>query len=390
MHAIAVIWDKRQLTARNRAISPNQPSPPKEVDRSHGTNYIWIDIRSNKKTLETKKKLLLEYRQATMVLTRKQRARSISTDVEESETIDTHDKNEKSKKQSEKDVDDEQLELPVQEEEQSKEEEEKESEEEGDDDDSNDDGNDNDNDETEIKTHSETAASQSDTKAGGRIRLVKPTTTRLKYKTTKSGKNELTKLIPGYTAEMRLHTPSLDRFRPAGGIQALERRAERTDASTKGFVVEAATRHTDAMQKTSTGLLPTSYAAAYSSFKKGTKRAKDESAGKGWFNMQPTPMTEELKTDLAVIRNRTHLDPKKFYKSADKQHSIVQFGTVIEGASEYYSSRLTKKQRRANITEEILADPSTADYATNKFKKMSREKTAREKQAKKRRGRGKR
>jgi hypothetical protein len=388
MHAIAVIWDKRQLTARNRAISPNQPSPPKEVDRSHGTNYIWIDIRSNKKTLETKKKLLLEYRQATMVLTRKQRARSISTDVEESETIDTHDKNEKSKKQSEKDVDDEQLELPVQEEEQSKEEEEKESEEEGDDDDSNDDGNDNDNDETEIKTHSETAASQSDTKAGGRIRLVK--NTRLRYKTTNSGKNELTKLIPGYTAEMRLHTPSLDRFRPAGGIQALERRAERTDASTKGFVVEAATRHTDAMQKTSTGLLPTSYAAAYSSFKKGTKRAKDESAGKGWFNMQPTPMTEELKTDLAVIRNRTHLDPKKFYKSADKQHSIVQFGTVIEGASEYYSSRLTKKQRRANITEEILADPSTADYATNKFKKMSREKTAREKQAKKRRGRGKR
>jgi hypothetical protein len=388
MHAIAVIWDKRQLTARNRAISPNQPSPPKEVDRSHGTNYIWIDIRSNKKTLETKKKLLLEYRQATMVLTRKQRARSISTDVEESETIDTHDENEKSKKQSEKDVDDEQLELPVQEEEQSKEEEEKESEEEGDDDDSNDDGNVNDNDETEIKTHSETAASQSDTKAGGRIRLVK--NTRLRYKTTNSGKNELTKLIPGYTAEMRLHTPSLDRFRPAGGIQALERRAERTDASTKGFVVEAATRHTDAMQKTSTGLLPTSYAAAYSSFKKGTKRAKDESAGKGWFNMQPTPMTEELKTDLAVIRNRTHLDPKKFYKSADKQHSIVQFGTVIEGASEYYSSRLTKKQRRANITEEILADPSTADYATNKFKKMSREKTAREKQAKKRRGRGKR
>jgi hypothetical protein len=314
-----------------------------------------------------------------MVSTRKQRSRPISTDMKESETIETHDNDEKSKKQSEKDVGDEQLELPVQEEEQSEEEEDKESEDEEEDDD---DGNEN-------KTHSESAASQSDTKAGGRIRLVKPTTTRLKYKTTKSGKNELTKLIPGYTAEMRLHTPSLDRFRPAGGIQALERRAERTDASTKGFVVEAATRHTDAMQKTSTGLLPTSYTAAYSSFKKGTKRAKDESAGKGWFNMEPTVLTEEQKTDLAVIRNRTHLDPKKFYKSSDKQHSIVQFGTVIEGASEYYSSRLTKKQRRGNITEEILADPNTADYATNKFKKMSREKTAREKKTRKK-GKGRR
>jgi hypothetical protein len=89
--------------------------------------------------------------------------------------------------------------------------------------------------------------------------------------------------------------------------------------------------------------------------------------------MTPTPMTDELKTDLAVIRNRTYLDPKKFYKSADKHHKIVQLGTVIEGAAEYYSARLTKSERRTNFTEEIMADPESADWAKNKFKQMSRD-----------------
>jgi hypothetical protein len=187
--------------------------------------------------------------------------------------------------------------------------------------------------------------------------------------------NALTHLIPGYTAPMKLNTSSLDKFRPPGGIRELQRRAERTDASTKDFVLEATSEHTKAMQKTDNGFLPKSYALSYASFKRGTKRAPDNSAGKGWFGMEPSEMTEQLKTDLAIIRNRAFLDPKKFYKSAEKSHKIVQVGTVVEGPTEYFSSRLTKKQRRSNITEEIMADQSSADYAKKKFKQMSREKT---------------
>jgi hypothetical protein len=174
---------------------------------------------------------------------------------------------------------------------------------------------------------------------------------------------------------MKLNSSCLDKYRPAGGIKELQKRAERTDASTKEFVLETAARHTKAMEKTPQGFLPKSYTTAYSSFKHGVKRTPDDSAGKGWFGMAPTAMTEELKTDLAMIRNRSYLDPKRFYKSADKHNKIVQLGTVIEGPSEYFSSRLTKKQRRSNITEEIMADPSSADYAKNKFKQMSREQT---------------
>ena len=188
-------------------------------------------------------------------------------------------------------------------------------------------------------------------------------------------KNALTKLIPGYTAPMKLNTSSLDRYRPSGGITALQRRAERSDASTKTFVVDAKKNHSANMQKKSNGSLPSSYSAAYSSFKTGKKRAPDTSAGRGWFGMAPSEMTQELKTDLAIIRNRAYLSNNKFYKSADKHHKIVQVGTVIEGAAEYYSSRLTKKQRRSNITDEILADPDTSTWAKNKFKKMAREQT---------------
>lgn len=205
----------------------------------------------------------------------------------------------------------------------------------------------------------------------------------LRSKTADSGKNELSKLIPGYTAEMRLKTPSLSTFRPVGGIQDLIRKAECSDASTRNFVGQATNRHIDAMQRTATGSIST-YDAAYSSFKKGVKKPKDNSAGKGWFNMQPTPMSDELKADLSVIRNRSYLDPKRFYKSSEKYNKVVQVGTVIEGASEFYSSRLTKKQRRSNITEEILADTGTSSWATNKFKKMQKEKTERSKQRRKR------
>ncbi len=193
----------------------------------------------------------------------------------------------------------------------------------------------------------------------------------LRKKPSTTGKNSLTSLIPGYTAPMRLDSSSLDKYRC--DIRELGKRAERKDASTKDFCLEATEKKANSL-KSQNGFLPKSYTQAYSHFKKGTKRAVDESAGKGWFGMQPTRMTDSLKKDLAMIRNRSYLDPKRFYKSTDKHHSVVQVGTVIEGAAEFYSSRLTKKDRRANLTEELMADPATLQYAKGKFQKMAREK----------------
>ena len=98
-------------------------------------------------------------------------------------------------------------------------------------------------------------------------------------------------------------------------------------------------------------------------------------------------MSDSLKADLSLIRNRNYLDPKKFYKSSDSFNKVVQLGTVIEGSSEFYTSRLTNKERRANFTEEVMADGAMASYAKRKFGEVQAEKERRSGGG---RGRGKR
>lgn len=178
--------------------------------------------------------------------------------------------------------------------------------------------------------------------------------------------NGLTELIPGYTAPLTLDTSTLGNYNV--GLSELRRRAERTDKSTKDFVVQPSS------SKTVTNFLPSNYAAY--SFKMGKKKTPDLSAGAGWFKMMSSEVTDQVKTDMALIRNRNYLDPKRFYKKSDKFGKHVQVGTVIEGSAEYYSSRLTKKERRSNLVEEIMADPESSAYAKRKYKKMTHERQA--------------
>ncbi|KAJ2289642.1 rrna-processing protein fcf2, partial [Coemansia sp. RSA 2706] len=43
-----------------------------------------------------------------------------------------------------------------------------------------------------------------------------------------------------------------------------------------------------------------------------------------------------------------------------------EMGTIIEGPTEFYSSRLTKKERRQNLVDELLADKNARDYFKRK------------------------
>jgi hypothetical protein len=117
-------------------------------------------------------------------------------------------------------------------------------------------------------------------------------------------------------------------------------------------------------------------------FKKGGKRLLTKvDAGSGWFHMQPTPMTTQLAADIAVVRNRQYLNPNRFYKSSDLSKSknpVIQVGTVIEGPTEYFASRLTKKERRTNIMDEFMKDSfGKGKYVQEKYTKMQRENTER-------------
>ena len=53
-------------------------------------------------------------------------------------------------------------------------------------------------------------------------------------------------------------------------------------------------------------------------------------------------MTDEVKRDLRLLKLRGVMDPKRFYKSADqtKFPKYFQFGTVVEGPTEFYSGTI--------------------------------------------------
>jgi len=189
--------------------------------------------------------------------------------------------------------------------------------------------------------------------------------------------NSLTVLIPGYIAPMKLDYPKPSTM--ISSLSALRKQAERTDKSTKDFVIGVRSRNGNNHQNSDV-------TTPVGSFKHGTtQQATTTSAGAGWFHMQPTLMTDSIKMDLAMIRHRTYLDPKRFYKSSDRVgQKVLQVGTVIEGAAEFYSARLAKKDRRTTLTAEIMADPTTADYAKRKFKKMQQEKSEAGKKKKRR------
>ncbi|KAJ3119102.1 Deoxynucleotidyltransferase terminal-interacting protein 2 [Phlyctochytrium bullatum] len=111
------------------------------------------------------------------------------------------------------------------------------------------------------------------------------------------------------------------------------------------------------------------------------KMAKEkETTGPGWFDMKAPELTEELKRDIDVIKSRSALDPKRFYKKPDKNMKgsaypkFFQIGSVVDHATDYYANRLTKKERKRGILEELMADRETKSYLKKKFTKIQKEK----------------
>lgn len=64
----------------------------------------------------------------------------------------------------------------------------------------------------------------------------------------------------------------------------------------------------------------------------------------------------------------------RFYKNPDKMVKILHTGTVIEGPHEYKSARLTNRERKQTIVEEILGDKKIKDYSRRKFMEIQSEK----------------
>lgn len=101
-----------------------------------------------------------------------------------------------------------------------------------------------------------------------------------------------------------------------------------------------------------------------------------ETAGPNWFNLPAPDMTDEVKKDLHILRSRGVLDPKRHYKKETLGESkFFQMGTVIEGPTEFYSSRLVRKDRRNHIVEELLADQESRSYFKKKYSEIQDKKS---------------
>ena len=95
---------------------------------------------------------------------------------------------------------------------------------------------------------------------------------------------------------------------------------------------------------------------------------KKATAGSDWFNLPRTDLTPELKRDLQLLKMRNVLDPKRHYKKENGKTNAPEFsqvGTIIEGPTEFYSSRIPNRERKKTFVDEILA----AEESNGRFKR---------------------
>lgn len=114
--------------------------------------------------------------------------------------------------------------------------------------------------------------------------------------------------------------------------------------------------------------------------KKLNKLAKmqiKDTTGKFWFDMPAPTMTPELKKDLQLLKLRSVIDPKRHYKKGDTKSKSLpkyfQVGTVVESASDFFTGRLTKKERKATLADELLSDQKLNTYRKRKVREIEEE-----------------
>lgn len=83
---------------------------------------------------------------------------------------------------------------------------------------------------------------------------------------------------------------------------------------------------------------------------------------KEWGSIRERNLTDDQKAELRVLALRNAVDGKvgAIDWNPDNLPRNVQFGTVIENAVDWYSSRLTKKQRASNMVDELVTKDEKA------------------------------
>lgn len=104
---------------------------------------------------------------------------------------------------------------------------------------------------------------------------------------------------------------------------------------------------------------------------------KPPSESDKWFTLPKTELTSEVKRDLMLIKHRAALDPKRHYKKEKwKVPERFSIGTIIEGPTEFFSSRMTNKERKGTMLETLMVDDNTNKYFKRKYTEVQQKKTS--------------
>ena len=95
--------------------------------------------------------------------------------------------------------------------------------------------------------------------------------------------------------------------------------------------------------------------------------------------MPRTHSSSEFKSDLILLKLRNVLDPHRHYRSDNTRAPAPEFsqlGQIIEGPTEYFSSRLPKKERKRTLVEEVLANAQFTSRFKKKYNEIQVSKTS--------------
>ncbi|GMM47102.1 Fcf2 protein [Pichia kluyveri] len=96
---------------------------------------------------------------------------------------------------------------------------------------------------------------------------------------------------------------------------------------------------------------------------------KEQNSNK-WFSLPKVEMTDEIKRDLLIIKNRKYLDPKRFYRGEKWEiPENFQMGEIVEGVGEY-GGKIKRKQRGATLVDELLKDDNTNNWFSKTFNEI--------------------
>lgn len=76
---------------------------------------------------------------------------------------------------------------------------------------------------------------------------------------------------------------------------------------------------------------------------------------------------------------RSVLDPKRFYKKEStkaKPPEFSQVGTVVEGPTDFFSSRIPKRDRKRTLAEEVLAGEKEDGRFKRQYAEVQAKKTS--------------